>query len=440
MQTLGMRRKESRMRDLLVTAIVFGLLPFVLRKPHVGVLLWAWLSMMIPHRLTWGFAYSFPFAQIVAVVTLLALPFRKERTPFPVTGLTVLYLTFIAWMCFTMLFARGDMTEVLAAATRAMKIHLMIMVTMLVINDRQKISQLIWVMALSIGYYGIKGGVWTVLTGGANRVWGPPGGVIEGNNELAVALVMIVPLFYFLYKVSAGRWWHLALIGAMVACAFGILGTHSRGALVAIGAAAVFFAWNSGHRVLGSVMIIGGLIVMLNFMPENWSTRMDTITNYEEDGSAQARIRTWTAIWLMTQDHPIVGVGFAFNTSYEYLSRTYGDANAHSIYFQAMAEHGFVGLALFVALFIGAWFKAGKLAVQCRNMKEMEWVTPLMRMVQVSIVGYMVGGAFLSLLHFDLPYYFVALVIIVTQVVKARAPQPQWNARLQRRNAYSGNY
>lgn len=428
------------MRDLLLTAIVFGLLPFVFRHPHIGVLLWAWLSMMIPHRLTWGFAHNFPFAQIVAVVTLLALPFRKERTPFPANGLFILYFIFIAWMCFTTIFARGDITEVTAAAIRALKIHLMVFVTLLVISDRQKLNQLIWVMALSIGFYGVKGGVWTVLTGGANRVWGPPGGVIEGNNELAVALLMIIPLFYFFYKVSAGRWWRLALIGAIVACAFGILGTHSRGALVAIGAAALFFAWNSGHRVLGTVMIIAGLFGMLNFMPENWANRMDTITTYEADSSAQARILTWTAIWMMAQDHPIVGVGFAFNSSLEYLSRTPGNANAHSIYFQALAEHGFVGLALFVALFVGAWFKAGKLATQCRNIKEIEWVTPLMRMVQVSIIGFLVGGAFLSLLHFDLPYYFVALVIIVTQLVKARAPQSESRSRLPRRNAYSGNY
>lgn len=435
-----MVREESRMRDLLLTAMVFGALLFVFRHPHIGALMWAWLSMMIPHRLTYGFAQTFPFAFIVAVVTLVALPFRKERTPFPGGGVTSVYLMFIAWMGFTTLFASGNMDEVIAAATRAMKIHLMVLVTMLLINSRQKIYQLVWVIALSIGFYGVKGGVWTVLTGGGERVWGPPGGVIEGNNELAVALVMVAPLFYFLSKICKSRWLSWGLIGGMVAIGFGILGTHSRGALVAIGTAALFLAWNSGRRVLGTLMIVGGLLAMLEFMPEKWSSRMETIETFEDDGSAQARLRTWAAIWNVAMDNPIVGIGFAFNTSFEYLSKTSGDANAHSIYFQALAEHGFVGLALFVILFIGAWLRAGRLAIQCRNLKELAWVTPLMLMVQVSIIGYMAGGAFLSLLHFDLPYYFVALVAIVNQLVKVRAPQPHSNSRLPHRSAYSGNY
>jgi hypothetical protein len=42
------------MRDILVTAIVVGLLPGALFNPFVGVSLWTWLSVMNPHRLAWG--------------------------------------------------------------------------------------------------------------------------------------------------------------------------------------------------------------------------------------------------------------------------------------------------------------------------------------------------------------------------------------------------
>jgi hypothetical protein len=34
----------NRMRDLLLTAIVFGALPFVLKRPWIGVLLWSWMA------------------------------------------------------------------------------------------------------------------------------------------------------------------------------------------------------------------------------------------------------------------------------------------------------------------------------------------------------------------------------------------------------------
>ena len=49
------------MRDLFVTLIVLGALPFAFLRPSIGVLTFSWLSYMNPHRLTWGFAYDFPF-------------------------------------------------------------------------------------------------------------------------------------------------------------------------------------------------------------------------------------------------------------------------------------------------------------------------------------------------------------------------------------------
>ena len=93
------------MRDLLVTGIVFGLLPFIFKRPWVGILVWSWLGYMNPHRQTWGFAYDFPFAMIVGVVTILSFLFSQEKKEMPWTRETVLLLFFIAWMFITTFFA-----------------------------------------------------------------------------------------------------------------------------------------------------------------------------------------------------------------------------------------------------------------------------------------------------------------------------------------------
>ena len=50
------------MRDILVTLTIFGSIPFILVQPHIGVLVWSWISYMNPHRYTWGFAFDFRFA------------------------------------------------------------------------------------------------------------------------------------------------------------------------------------------------------------------------------------------------------------------------------------------------------------------------------------------------------------------------------------------
>jgi uncharacterized membrane protein len=72
------------LRDIVLTAFILGLLPAVLVRPHWGILLWTWVGLMNPHKMTWGFAYDFPFAMIIGVVTILAILISKEpkRLPF----------------------------------------------------------------------------------------------------------------------------------------------------------------------------------------------------------------------------------------------------------------------------------------------------------------------------------------------------------------------
>ena len=44
-------------RDIVLFAVVFGGVPFILKHPYVGVLYWMWLGIMNPQRLTWEVPY-----------------------------------------------------------------------------------------------------------------------------------------------------------------------------------------------------------------------------------------------------------------------------------------------------------------------------------------------------------------------------------------------
>jgi hypothetical protein len=73
-----------RMRDIVVTLAVFGSLPFIIKRPWIGILVWSWLGFMNPHRLAWGFATTLPFAMAVAITTILAMLLSKEEKKIPV--------------------------------------------------------------------------------------------------------------------------------------------------------------------------------------------------------------------------------------------------------------------------------------------------------------------------------------------------------------------
>ena len=93
------------MRDILIALIVFGSIPFILIRPYLGLLMWSWLGYMNPYRLAFGFAYDFPWVEIIAIVTLIALIFSKESKKIPVSTISVLLFLFLAWTGVTSFFA-----------------------------------------------------------------------------------------------------------------------------------------------------------------------------------------------------------------------------------------------------------------------------------------------------------------------------------------------
>ncbi len=61
------------MRDVAITLVILATIPFILRYPWIGVLVFVWISLFSPHRYAWGFAYDFQFVMIVALVTLVSV-------------------------------------------------------------------------------------------------------------------------------------------------------------------------------------------------------------------------------------------------------------------------------------------------------------------------------------------------------------------------------
>lgn len=411
------------MRDILVTAIVFGSIPFILRRPHVGVLMWIWVSVMNPHRLTWGFAHDFNFAVVIAVVTLASALFSRELRRLPVTSLTVALLCFTAWTGVTTALSLYP-----AAAyekwTTLMKTQMMVFLIPMLFHTRERVRLLVWVLVLSIAYYGVKGGLWALLTGGSERVYGPEGSYIQDNNALAVAVIMMIPLMRYLQVTSLSKHVRRGLAGMMLLCGISALGSYSRGAFLAAGATVAFLLWKSKHKLPVFFVAVLAIPMALSFMPEKWYQRMDTIATYERDSSANMRLNAWGTMFNLAKDRPLVGGGFevAEQAVYDRYAPdpSYPPQVAHSIYFQALGEHGFVGLGLLLWLYIAFWRQAGALVRATNGLPDLAWMQYFGRMMQVSFVGFAVGGAFLSLVNLDITYYlFGALAAVRVQLDRA---------------------
>lgn len=427
------------MRDLLFTLIVAGLIPLALARPHIGACLWAWISIMNPHTLTFGFARGLPWAQIAAAVTLLAFAFNgRRRHALPWSAGTAFVLALMVWVTITSAFSINTPADVWERWVFFMKILVMLLVSLTLIRGREQIELLVWVLVVSVGFFGVKGGIWTLLTGGGGRVWGPPGGMMADNNSIAIGLIIVLPWMYYLWIVNKHRWVRYGLVFSMVFSVFAVLGTQSRGALVALLVMGLMLGLKSKHAVRTTLGIAVLALVGIAFMPDTWTSRMNTIGGYDADTSALSRLWTWQTLWNLALDRPLVGGGFRSDSMQvfsvysplegrnAFLQPVYV---AHSIYFQSLGEHGFPGFFLYLAIGFWTWFTARKLSRQANGQPEYEeWVPILMRMSQVSLAGFAVGGAFLSLMMFDLSYYIFAIVLLVKASMKPLRAKPATRA------------
>lgn len=408
------------MRDLILTVLVIGTIPFILRNPFVGLLVWVWLGIMNPHRLTWSWAYNMPFAQIIAICTLVSVIINiKKLYRFPNDRVTVLLVLFVLWLGVSPLFS-FHIDKELDFWLRAIKIQFMVLVALLLVGERQQLHRLIWVLALSVGFYGIKGGLFTIITAGNHRVFGPAGSFIADNNALALAIIMVVPLFRYLQLHTENRWIRLACLAAMMLCMVSAIGSQSRGAFLAMIAMAIFLWIKSRRKGLVGLLVLAALPVAWLLMPEGWTERMATIQTYDQDSSAMSRINAWWMAWNLAVDRFPIGGGFAVvaaDVFLRYAPNPEAVFTAHSIYFQVLGEHGFAGLALFLTVFGLSWLNGAWIVRNTRGRPDLEWASDLAAMCQVSLVGYAVGGAFLSLTYFDLPYYIVAILIVLRGLV-----------------------
>ena len=273
-----------------------------------------------------------------------------------------------------------------------------------------------WVVAGSIGFYAIKGGIFTIATLGRFRVWGPEDSFIADNNAFALATVMSIPLWVFLYtQYKSNAWIRLLSISAIVLSSVSVIGSQSRGAVVAIAAMAAFLWLKSKKKFALAALIVIGAVSSVALMPQQWEERLSTIADPRSEASANSRIETWTMLWNLAVDRPLTGGGFEtyskwifqkYNPSYD---RTHA---AHSIYFQVLGEHGFLGLGLFLLFWLLVWRMCSQVAAASKGDPAHQWAYRLAQMLKVSIVAYLVGGAFQNLAYWDVPYYlFVAIAV-----------------------------
>ena len=225
-------------------------------------------------------------------------------------------------------------------------------------------------------------------------------GLLGDPNDLALVLVIYVPLFLELMLEDSGRrrlGWGL-LLAILIA---GIFMTVSRGGALALIAAVGFSLYDRGRlglRVLLAPALVVVVIAML--VLAGWNDRESGAFRAGQlDQSAQGRLDTWSSGVRMTIHNPVFGVGFGqFPDNYESYVMSpviWGEHDAHNSFIKAAAETGLAGFIPFMALVL-LTFRIG----YRRRKAEVPEDSPIERAVRRSLfpsmVGFCVAAFFLS--------------------------------------------
>jgi len=428
------------MRDLLLLGILPFLLYAMFKRPFIALGMWPWTALFFPNGWVYGIAGSIRYNLLFASVTIISYLVHKDKPKLQLTGLGMMVLLFFLWTTASTVLGIGNAEAAWMYWNRFWKVIALFVFVLLIVEKKLHIDMVLWGVALSVGFYANLEALKFILSGGHHEIAGLPGHVLTDRNELSLAFVMTLPICLYLLAEYGKRSQivKLGLIGTMALLVFAVIGTQSRGGFVSLLAIGAYLFVKSDRKGLLALVAAVLILAISGIVTSEWTSRMDSIQGANEDSSFMGRVVAWKLSFILAMDNPFFGGGFKaletkfvndeliksfFQYSWFYTGDTLPPPfarAAHSVYFQVLGDHGFGGLAIYLACLIGAFRKAAKAARAIREAHGAVWLSNLASMIQLSIFAFALGGAALSFAYFDLIFTLFALTIVIeTRLVPA---------------------
>src|SRR5947208_15416081 len=148
------------MRDIILIFAIIGFVPLCFRYPAAGMLCWVWLSLMNPQRQVYGLAFGQQFNLISAVATLLGWLLSSERKKWTPGFMPKLMAAFVLWTTLNSFFSLVP-EQSWPVWNQTVRAWAVVFLAFFIANTSARIHGLIWTIVISLGYYGVKGGLFT---------------------------------------------------------------------------------------------------------------------------------------------------------------------------------------------------------------------------------------------------------------------------------------
>jgi len=411
------------MRDLIFSIMFILMVPIALKYVHLGVMLWVWSSLWPPNDYLFGFAQSLPFNKITVATTIVAL-FLDKRKNISIDVILGVLLLLLTEVSFSYIFSEAPAGWGDDLYQRFIKVVCAALFIRFAVIDRLRLHSIVLVICLAVGAGMADEGLKFLLSGGVHHVKGPsPWG---DENSTAAIILMSVPLLIYVGKYSINKKVKAACAGGVILSVVSVVGTYSRGGF--IGLTVLLFSHFSiiRKKLAFSIVILMLILIGASLAPDSWVSRISSTGNAQQDSSFMGRVIQWKILTLMALDHPLLGGGILANVYgpiwSSYAARLQTELTfvptpppstplaSHSIYFQILGENGFIGLAIFVALYMVAFSCIRKIKKAVRNKDHLAWAGDIAIAIRLSLILYLVTGAALPIPYLEFPYLLLGCV------------------------------
>jgi len=449
-------------RDLIFVGYLCLILLLAFKRPFIFTLIYAYIDIVAPQRLSYFMLNSIPLSLIVFALAVLGFLVSDDKKDVRIAPRWVLVLLLLGYCGYTTtiadepIFAQEKWSWVWKALVFAAFLPL-------TLRTRLRIEALALTMVLCASTLIVTGGIKTAAGGGGYGVLvllvDNNSGLYEGSIISTVAIA-IIPLILWLAKhgtIFKPEWRVYCYAAALTLAALLIpIGTQARTGLVCIGVMAVLLLRFNKYRFVYAAVAATIAVMSIPFLPQTFVERMQTIENYEQDESASTRIAVWSWTWEYVKQNPMGGGFEAYRQNkIKYEIKVIDDNGMatgeiesgakdiedegrayHSSYFEMLGEQGWPGLIIWLSIHVGGVWRMEMIQrmYKKRNREGEEWVAPLAIALQNAQIIFLIGSLFVAVAFQPFVYMLVGLQIGLDTYLARRRKEAAWRPIKQLRN------
>lgn len=439
------------MRDLVFVAFLLAFFGMGFRKPFIFVLVYAYIDIVSPQRLTYLLLNSVPISLIAVGLSVLGWLAMDDKKDVRVAPRQLMIVGLLGYCFYTTLNADFKM-EALDKWDWVWKALAFAAFLPLTLRTKLRIESLLLFMILSAASIIIVGGIKTLGSGGGygelNLMVANNSGLYEGStiSTVAIAIIPLIVWFMRFGTIFPPDWKVKCFCLALIfACLLIPVGTSTRTGLLCIGLVALLMIRDTKRKVV-YLTALGCLgLAAVPFLPSSFTERMGTIKTYKADASASTRLAVWQWTMDYAKTHPMGGGFEAYRQNqirYEKVA-TESDGSGqttvdrslevdkarayHSAYFEMLGEQGYPGLALWLAINILGIFRMEVLRQRYKKPEPgQEWVSPLASALQTAHIVYMLGATFIAIAFQPFVYMLIGAQIGLDTYMARKREESAW--------------